>query len=179
MHNWALISTINYGIPIQKGSNSLTAFCDSDWAGSPEDRRSTTGLCVFYGKNIISWGAKKQQTVARSSTEAGYRALASTSAEISWLCQLFKDLNVSLPACPTIWTDNLSAMALAKNPVYHARTKHIEVDYHYVRELVTRGLLQLKYIHTQDQVADIFTKPLSAPRFNTLQFKLSVTSPSA
>ncbi|KAL5716460.1 hypothetical protein ACHQM5_018147 [Ranunculus cassubicifolius] len=169
-----LKGTVTHGIHITKGPSQIEAFCDADWAGSPDDRRSTTGFCIYYG---TSWSAKKQPTVARSSTKAEYRALATTSAELSWLYQLFRDMKITLFKCPTIWIDNISAMALANNPIYHARTKHIEVDYHYVRELVTRKLLQLKYIHTKDQVADIFTKPLSSQRFSQLKFKLSVSQP--
>ncbi|KAL5729905.1 hypothetical protein ACHQM5_002793 [Ranunculus cassubicifolius] len=171
--------TLSHGLAICKGPNTVIAYCDSDWAGSPDDRRSTTGFSVFLGLNLVSWCAKKQPTVARSSTEAEYRALAYTSVEIAWLCQLFKELHLSVTHCPTIWIDNISAMSLASNLVYHARTKHIEVDYHYVRELVTKKFLKLNYIHTKDQVADIFTKSLPSTRFNLLQHKLSVLPLSA
>ncbi|KAL5731873.1 hypothetical protein ACHQM5_004561 [Ranunculus cassubicifolius] len=174
-----LKGTLSHGLTISKGPSLITAFCDSDWAGSSCDRRSTTGICVFLGPNLISWHAKKQPTVARSSTEAEYRALAYTAAELSWLCQLFKDMQLPILHCPTIWIDNISAMSLANNPIYHARTKHIEVDYHYVHELVTSKLLQLRYIHTQDQLADIFTKSLSSPRYKLLMGKLQVHPPSA
>lgn len=166
--------TVSYGLLYKRSSSHITAFCDSDWVGSYDDRRSTTGFCFFLGSNLINWYVKKQHTVARSSTEAEYRSLESTAAEMSWLCQLFRDLHQPIPTCPTVWIDNISAMSLAMNPVFHARTKHIEVDYHFVRELVTRKLLNLQYVHTMDQVADIFTKALSPTRFKILQHKLSV-----
>lgn len=113
--------------------------------------------------------------MARSSTEAEYKSLAHASADISWVQMLLKDLHVSLISTPTLWCDNISAIALASNPVFHARTKHIEVDYHYVRDKVVNRELLVRHVSTTDQVADIFTKPLSSARFNYLQSKLTVT----
>ncbi|XP_050138246.1 uncharacterized mitochondrial protein AtMg00810-like [Malus sylvestris] len=109
-------------------SLALTAYSDADWAGFTFDRRSTTGLCVFLCPNLISWNAKRQPTVARSSTEAEYRALAHTAAEITWICKVFFDINFHLSTVPTLWCDNISTISLASNPVFHARTKHVEVD---------------------------------------------------
>lgn len=169
-----LKGTPSHGILISKGPSTLTAYCDADWAGSHEDRRSTSEYSLFLGSTPLSWSAKKQPIVARSSTEAEYRALAITAAKITWMCKLLKDLHIPLYQCPTIWDDNQSAMAIAMNPIFHARTKHIEVDYHYVRELIQRKLLRLQYIHTTDQLADIFTKGLSTVRFQTMQSKLQV-----
>jgi hypothetical protein len=161
-----LQGTFHLGIRFQSGSSSLTAFTDSDWAGDPYDCRFTTGITVFLGNNPITWVSKKQHTVSRSSTEAEYRALATGAAELAWLRQVLCDLGVYLPTAPTIWCDNTSAIALASNPVFHSRTKHIEVDYHFVRERVVRGDLHLHFISTEDQLADLFTKPLTTQRFN-------------
>jgi hypothetical protein len=161
-----LQGTFHLGIRFQSGSSSLTAFTDSDWAGDPYDRRSTTGITVFLGNNPITWVSKKQHTVSRFSTEAEYRALATGAAELAWLRQVLCDLGVYLPTAPTIWCDNTSAIALASNPVFHSCTKHIEVDYHFVRERVVRGDLHLHFISTEDQLADLFTKPLTTQRFN-------------
>ena len=133
-----LRGTLHHGICFSPGPLSLTAFSDADWAGDPTDRRSTTGLLVFLGPNPISWSAKKQPTVSRSSTEAEYRALATTATELSWLRILFKELRIFLPYVPVLWCDNVSAIALSANPIFHSRTKHLEVDYHYVREKVLR-----------------------------------------
>ena len=91
---------------------------------------------VFLGSSPISWSSKKQSTVSRFSTEAEYRALATTAAELSWLRQLFRDLLLFLHHIPVLWCDNVSTIALASNPVFHARTKHVEVDYHFIRERV-------------------------------------------
>ena len=130
--------TLHFGIHLSLGPLTLSAFLDTDWAGDPSDRKSTTGLLVFLGSNPILWSSKKQSTVSRSSTEAKYHALASTIAKLSWLRTLFKELCLYLYHIPILWCDNISAIALASNPVFHSRTKHIEVDYHFVRENVIR-----------------------------------------
>ena len=127
-----LKGSINQGLQFGKGTLHLNAYSDSDWAGNPNDRRSTTGFAIFLGPCLISWCAKKQPVVSKSSTEAEYRSLAFATAELCWLRMLFKDLSLFLHAPPTLWCDNLGALALASNPVYHARTKHIEVDYHFI-----------------------------------------------
>ncbi|XP_028109674.1 uncharacterized protein LOC114308301 [Camellia sinensis] len=168
-----LKGTLSYGIHFTSGPLLLNAYSDSDWAGNILDRRSTTGYCIYLGPNLISWSAKKQPTVSRSSSEAEYRALAQTSAELSWIRMLLANLHISVPV-PTLWCDNLSAIAMSNNPVFHARTKHIEVDYHFVRERVASKKLHICHIPTSDQVADIFTKPLSVARFQYLQLQLNV-----
>ena len=107
------------------------------------DHRSTTGLIVFLGHNPITWQSKKQPTVSRSSTKAKYQALANCTADLSWVRMILKDLDIFLRSPPTIWCDNFSALALASNPTFHARTKHVEVDYHFIREKVTNKDVQL------------------------------------
>jgi hypothetical protein len=134
-------------------------------------------FCVFLGNCLISWSAKKQVVVSCSSTKAEYRSMAIATVELYWLRMLFKDLTIPLPHAPILWCDNVSALALASNPVYHARTKHIEVDYHFVREKVINGDISVKFISTLDQIADIFTKGLSSSRFNILKSKLLVAFP--
>ena len=156
---------LSYGIHFTPGPLTLTAFSDADWAGDPSDRRSTTGLLVFLGPSPISWSSKKQTTVDRSSIEAEYRALATTTAKVSWLHILFKELRIFLSYVPVLWCDNASAIALSANPVFHSRTKHIEVDYHYVREKVLRHDLCVRFVSGKDNLANIFTKPLPSPSF--------------
>ena len=129
------------------------------------DRRSLTGMVLFFGNSPISWSAKKQGTVFHSSTEAEYRALASTAAELAWLRTLFMELHLFLHHIPVLWCDNISAIALASNPVFHSRMKHIVVDYHYVREKVLRRDLGVKFISGKDNYTNIFIKPLPSPHF--------------
>ena len=142
--------TIDHGLLYTPGPISLSAFSEANWAGDPNDRRSTSGLLVFLGNNPITWSAKKQLTVSRSSTEAKYRALASASAELCWLRTLIKDLGLYLYDPPILWCDNVSALTIASNPVFHARTKHIEVDFHFIRERVLCKDLQVKFVSTVD-----------------------------
>lgn len=166
--------TLHQGLLFTSGSLTLTAFSDADWAGDYLDRRSTTSFCVYLGSNLISWCAKKQHTVARSSTKAEYRALANSTADVTWVQQLLLDLHVP-PSLPhLIWCDNLSAIALASNPVFHAWTKHVEVDYHFIREKVLSKQVLIKHIGTLAQIPDNFTKALSVDRFLFLKSKLMV-----
>ncbi|KAM1903013.1 hypothetical protein ACFX13_040578 [Malus domestica] len=172
-----LKGSAHQGMWFRKGSLHLTAFSDADWAGCIFDRRSTSGYCVYFGPNLISWSAKKQHTVARSSTEAEYRSLAHTAAELTWICKVLHDIRFPLRQVPLLWCDNVSAISLASNPVFHARTKHVEIDYHYIRELVLAHLVKVQHVGTHHQIADIHTKALPKSRFQLLQSKLSLGSP--
>jgi hypothetical protein len=131
--------SLHHGLTFRPGPLTLTAYTDSNWVGDPMDRHFTMGLIIFLGHNPITWQSKKQPTVSRFSIEAEYRALANCTADLSWVRMVLKDLGIFLRHPPTIWCDNLSALALATNPVFHARTKHVEVDYHlYMRKLPTK-----------------------------------------
>lgn len=130
-----VIGTLSHGLLLTSGSLSLTANTDVDWAGDPLNRSSTFGFVVFLGPNPMSWCAKKQPTVARSSTEAEYRARAQTTKDLVWI-QLLTELHMPISPPHVLCCDKKSTMALALNPIFHARTKHIEIDYHSIREQV-------------------------------------------
>ena len=167
--------TLHHGVFLQPGLLSISAFSDSNWAGDSFDRHSITCYIVYLGYNPITWSAKKQDTISRSFIESEYRALATTTVELYWLRQVLKDLGVFLPVPPKLWCDNVSALAIASNLVFHARTKHIKVDYHFVREKVLQKDLRVKYIATGDQLADVFTKSLPSSRFAFLRSKIMVS----
>ncbi|KAH9725225.1 hypothetical protein KPL70_007794 [Citrus sinensis] len=137
-------------------------------------RKSTGAYCIYFGSNLISWSSKKQSVVARSSAESEYRALAAASAEISWIQSLFGELGIECFSLPTIWCDNVSAIEQAKNLFYHSRTKHIELDMHFIRDKVLAKELEIRYIPSEEQIADILTKPLTFIHFNYSRAKLNV-----
>ncbi|KAM1554065.1 hypothetical protein COP1_006744 [Malus domestica] len=161
-----LKGTLDWGICFRPGSLSLKAYTNADWAGDPNDRRSTTGFVIFLGNNPVSWSSKKQHTVSRSSTEAEYRTMATTTAELMWLQQLLKDLHIDTSLPPLLHCDNTSAMSLATNLVLHSKEKHIEIDCHFVRERVQQGTISLQFVASVDQYADILTKGLCSPLFS-------------
>ncbi|KAI0516475.1 hypothetical protein KFK09_009150 [Dendrobium nobile] len=170
-----LKGTLDFGIPINKSNLSLKSFSDADWAGDPSSRKSTSGYCSYLGDNLISWPVKKQTTVARSSTESEYRSLAALVADVIWLRRILSNFDIPQDQPTDIFCNNTSVIALANNPVFHARTKHIEIDHRFVRDHIQQQSIRLLPISTIDQVVDIFTKPLSTPRFQLLRNKLSVT----
>ena len=154
----------------------LHAFSDADWARDPIDRRSTTSYCFLLGSSLISWWSKKQTHVARSSTEAEYRALADTTSELIWLRWLLKDLGVSTSSATHLYCDNQSAIHITHNDVFHERTKHIKIDCHFIRYHHVHGALKLISVSSKDQFADIFTKSHPKGRFRTLVDNLKLVS---
>lgn len=143
----------------------LKAFSDADWGSRPDCRRSVIGFCIFIGDSLVSWKAKKHTTVSRSSAEDEYRALSSTSNELIWLQQLLKDFQVKVDSPALLYCDNQAAIHIASNPIFHKRTKHIEIDCHFVHERVASGVLKLLPIRSQYQLTDMFTKPLPSTHF--------------
>uniref|UniRef100_A0A2N9IAK9 Reverse transcriptase Ty1/copia-type domain-containing protein n=1 Tax=Fagus sylvatica TaxID=28930 RepID=A0A2N9IAK9_FAGSY len=138
---------------------------------------STSGFLIYFGSNAITWFAKKQPTVSRSSTKSEYRVLAFASTELCWIRILLKDLGIYITNTQILWCDNVSALAIASNPVLHARTKHIEVDFQFVREQVLCQDLIVKFVSTVDQLADIFTKSLPTDRFLDIRHNLTIPVP--
>jgi len=152
--------TKNYGLVYKARSISLIGYCDADWGGDRDTRRSTTGYIYLLGKTPISWASKLQKTVALSSCEAEYMALKEAIKEQSYLRTIFNLISILGPLYSTrIYTDSQSAMALAKNPIYLPRTKHIDIQYHYIREALVNKLTELVFIPTSQQLADYLTKP--------------------
>ena len=136
------------------------------------------GHAVFLGPNLIAWSARKQATVSRSSTEAEYKSVANATAELIWIESLLRELGVAQPHPSVLWCDNNGATFLSSNLVFHARTKHTEIDYHFVRERVAQKLLQIKFVSSKDQLADIFTKPLPSPMFEVCRRNLNLLDTS-
>lgn len=155
-------------------SLQLNAFSDADWASCPDSRESVLCFCIFLGDFLVSWKAKKWTTISRSSIEADYRALAITNSEIIWLQQLLTDFGITSSPSTLLFCDNRATIQIASNPTFHERTKHIEIDLHFVRDKVTNGSLKLLSIWSQHQLADIFTKPLSSKSLLTLLSKMPV-----
>jgi hypothetical protein len=168
--------TADLGLQIIRSDSMLVSgFSDVDWAGCADDRRSTDGFVVFLGSNLVSWSARKQPTVSRSSTEAEYKVIANVAAEIMWIQTLLDELGIPHPSTASVWCDNLGATYLSANPVFHARTKHIEVDYHFIREQLTRKQLNIRFISTKDQLTDGFTKAMSAKQLLHFQHNLNLS----
>ncbi|GJU46458.1 putative RNA-directed DNA polymerase, partial [Tanacetum coccineum] len=147
------------GIQIYKDNNlKLSCFTDSDWAKCLRTRKSVSGFCVFLGRSLVSWKSKKQATVSRSSAEAEYRCMASATCEVIWITNLLKDLCIKNLLPVNLYSDSSSAIQIAANPVFHERTKHFEVDVHFIREKVQDGVINTFKVASADQTADLFTK---------------------
>ncbi|CAL2279140.1 unnamed protein product [Prunus armeniaca] len=172
-----LKGTINFGILYKKGAKSgLFGFTDSDYAGDPDDRRSTSGYAFIMGAGAILWSSKKQQIVTLSTTEVEFIAAAACDCQAIWLRRIVKELR-GLQEGPTpVYYDNNSAIKLSKNPVLHGRSKHIDVRFHFLRNLTKDETIDLIYCISEDQVADILTKPLKLPAFSKLRKLLGVCS---
>jgi hypothetical protein len=172
-----LRGTLDYGLLLRRSASSeLTVYTDVDWAGCPDTHRSTSGYAVFLGTNLVSWSSKRQNVVSRSSAEAEYWAVANGVAEACWLRQLLQELHALLTKSTLIYCDNVSAVYLSTNPIQHQRTKHVEIDLHFVRECVAIGDVRVLHVLPISQFADIFTKGLPTSVFSEFRSSLNIHS---
>ncbi|CAL8993586.1 unnamed protein product [Prunus brigantina] len=169
--------TLDYGIEFKKGkAATLLGYCDSDWAGSEDDRRSTSGYVFTLGSGMFSWASIKQNTVALSTAEAEYVSAAEATSQAKWLRFVLEDFGEEQVEGTPILCDNTSAIAMAKNPVFHQKSRHISRKFHFIREAIQAKEIELIYCKTEDQIADILTKALSKDRFVHLRDLLGVKS---
>ncbi|KAM2377501.1 hypothetical protein ACFX1X_044093 [Malus domestica] len=169
--------TLDFGIEFVKGkTTTLTGYCDSDWAGSEDDMRSTSGYAFTRGSGMFSWASIKQNIVALSIAEAEYVSVAEATSQAKWLRFVLEDFGEEQVEGTPIMCDNTSAIAMAKNPVLHQRTRHISRKFHFIREAIQAKEIELVYCKTEDQIASILTKALSNDRFACLRELLGVKS---
>lgn len=154
---------------------SVQSFFDSDWATCPHTRCSITCYFLLFGQLTVSRKSNEQSTVSRSSSEDEYRAMASTTSEVTWIFQLLEEMGANNLKPVTLHSDNQSALYIAKNQVFHDRTKHIEIDCHFTQDNVIEGLLQLSYLHTRHQLAYILTNSRPSPHFRELLSMLGMS----
>ncbi|KAF2347216.1 hypothetical protein FHG87_022028, partial [Trinorchestia longiramus] len=166
--------TSELGILYSNCSDKCVGYSDADWAGDRSDRKSTSGYCFTLSNSVITWRSVKQSCVALSTAEAEYVALAGAAQEAIWLKHLLDDLEFKTGGPMVVNEDNQSAICLTQNPKYHGRSKHIDIKFHYVRDLVRNKEIDLVYCSSNDMFADIFTKGRSAEKFSRLRSKLGV-----
>ena len=154
---------------VRNSPEAIVGYSDADWAGDVQDRRSTSGNVFLLGGGAITWSSRKQSSVALSTVEAEYMALSVATQEAIWLRHLQEELGVTNTGPTLIYEDNQGAISMAKNPVFHKRTKHVQIRYHFVREAVVQGTITLEYCRTDEMLADSFTKALARDQFEKLR----------
>ncbi|GJY63293.1 ribonuclease H-like domain-containing protein [Tanacetum coccineum] len=171
--------TLNYGLQLFSSSTTdLVAYSDADWAGCPTTCRLTSGYYIFLGNKLLSWSSKHQSTLSRSSAEVEYRGVANAVAETRWLRNLLRELQTLLPFATLVYNDNVSVVYLSSNLIQHQRTKHIEIDIHFVRDLVIAGEVRVLHVSSPYQYANFFTKGLPSTLFEEFHTSLSVRCPA-
>ncbi|XP_039011132.1 secreted RxLR effector protein 161-like [Hibiscus syriacus] len=175
-----LARTIHYGLVFHANSSAskLVAFANADWGNNLDDRRSISRPCVFLGSNLISWSSRKQKTMARSTTETEYKSIADTVSEVVWLRTLLRNMHVKQVETTVIRSDNTSAVAISSNPVFHVKSKYVELMC-FVRKKLTKKELSVSYVPEPHHLADSLTKPLSKSSFASFREKIRVTNGEA
>jgi len=169
--------TCNFGIKFMRSKEfKLIGFSDSDWGGSIDDLKSPSGYYFTLGSGVFSWCSKKQETVAQSTVEADFVAAIAAVNQASWLRKILIDLNLELKESTEILVDNQVVIFISHNPVFHGKTKHFNIKLFFLKEVQKDGAIVLVYYKTEDQAADIFTKPLPISKFEFLRAKLGVCS---
>jgi len=172
-----LKGTVEYGLKyVRNDHEECSGYSDADWAGDVNDRKSTSGYVFMLSGGAITWKSKKQTCVALSTAEAEYIALSASAQESIWLRQILTDLGNPPTQPTTLYEDNQSAIAMAKNPQFHGRAKHIDIKCHYIRDQVQTAQIQLTYCPTEEMIADIFTKGLSRDKFEKLRDKAGIVA---
>lgn len=173
-----LQGTSNYGLIYQRQSVApqVTGFCDADYGGDLDTRRSRSGYIFQFGSGLIAWSSQSQKCTAQSTTEAEYIAACMATKEAIWLRRLLHNIGYPQPDPTPLFGDNQSAIRLLKNPEYHKRTKHIDIQYHFIREKFKNGEIDISYISTAQQIADIMTKPLPRDKFERFRSSLPMAS---
>ena len=168
--------TFDLGVFYKKGDDSkMIGYTDSDYAGDIDDRKSTSESIFMMSSGAICWSSKKQPIVTLSTTEVEFVAAATCSCQAIWLRKMLEILNLNQPGTTVIYCDNMSTIKLSKNPVLHGRSKHINVRFHFLRDLCKEGTIELNFCRSDEQIADLFTKPLKQPLFEKLRKKMGMS----
>ncbi|KAI5336023.1 hypothetical protein L3X38_026157 [Prunus dulcis] len=170
-----ILGTIDFGLEYHKGKEAvLIGYCDSDWSGSQDDMRSTSGYAFSFGNGVFSWASVKQHSVALSTAEAEYVSASEAITQAIWLRFVLEDFGELETDATPLMVDNTSAIARTKNPIFHQKTNHINCRYHFIEDALQDGVVDLKYCKSKEQMAEIFTKALPEDRFNYLRGLLGV-----
>lgn len=153
---------------------NISGYTDADWAGDNTDRRSTSGYFTFVGGNLVTWRSKKQKVVALSSAEAEFRGMNKGLCELLWLRKLLTEIGFPPVSSMKLFCDNKAAISITHNPVQHDRTKHVEIDRHFIKEKLETGIIQFPFVKSEDQLADMLTKGISSKTFYNSLDKLGI-----
>lgn len=174
-----LKKTAEYGLIFEKnGHLDICGFTDADWGGSLSDGRSISGYFTFVGGNLVTWRSKKQKVVALSSAEAEFRGIKNGLTELLWLRKLMTELELFVPKPCKLFCDNKAAISISENPVQHDRTKHVEIDRHFIKEKIESKIIELPHVKSEEQLADILTNAVNSSIFGKILGKLSIGNPA-